>query len=166
MNKNWWNLILSIFCLCLIVWTIYSYLCIGVTHQYNMHYVKMEGVVLNDLLNNLWLSMMWFSAMNCSVLAICTILFIIAKSLFKLRLALYLVGIVCGFVMLYHSNQLCSRLLDLSIDNSYAINDILKPQYNICIIVNILIISLSLAFDSLCYLKHNTNRKHCSCPET
>lgn len=158
MNKNLGNIMLSIFCLFLIVWAIYSYLCIGVTHQYNMQFVKIEGIAPNDLLNNLWLSLMFFLAINCSVLVICTVLFIATKSLFKLRLALYSIGIICGFVMLYHNNQLCSELLDLSVNNSCVINGILKPQYNICIIVNILTILLSFGLDVFCCWKPHTNR--------
>lgn len=151
------KLLLCVFCVSLIVWDIYVYLCIGVSHQYDIEY---GGIAQIELLNNLWLSLTCFLAINCSVLVLCTILFVTTKSFFKLRLALYSVGIICGLVMLYHSNHLCNRLVDLSISNLYAVNDILKPQYNICIIVNILTTVVLVICDFFYYKSHYTDYRH------
>ena len=157
MNKHKFigSLILSMFCVLLIGWNIYAYLCIGVSHNYDIDFVEKDLIIQVEILNSLWLGLTYFLTINCSVLIVCTIMFIITKSWYKLRLALYLISIICGFVMLYHSNYQCSRLVDLSINNSYVIDVILKPQYNICIIVDLIITSMSLALDILYYWKFN-----------
>lgn len=155
-HKNRANLILCVLCTLLIGWTVYSYLCIGVTHQYDMHFVKNSTAKI-ELLNNLWLSLIYYLAISCSGIVLCTLLFTIKKSSLKLRIVLYLVCITSGAIMLYHSNQICNSLLDISTDNSYEINNLLRPSYNLCIIVNILMTVIPLIFEYFYHRVHFNN---------
>lgn len=136
-RKIWENLIVGLLCVFVIGWNIYSYLCIGVIHQYDMFSVK-QSVIQIELLNDLWLYMISFLAISCSLLVLCTLVFITNKKLFRIRLVLYLVVIILGLIILYHSNQLSDRLLDISVNNTYEIDFLLKPSYKLCIIVNVL----------------------------
>ena len=156
-HKNRANLILCVLCTLLIGWTVYSYLCIGVIHQYDMHFVKNSTAQI-ELLNNLWLSLIYYLVISCSGIVLCTLLFTITKSSLKLRIALYLVSIISGAIMLYHSNQICISLLDVSMDNSYEINNLLRPSYNLCIIVNILMTVILLMFEYVYHRVHHNNR--------
>lgn len=156
-HKNRANLILCVLCTLLIGWTVYSYLCIGVIHQYDMHFVKNSTAQI-ELLNNLWLSLIYYLVISCSGNVLCTLLFTITKSSLKLRIALYLVSIISGAIMLYHSNQICISLLDILMDNSYEINNLLRPSYNLCIIVNILMTVILLMFEYFYHRVHHNNR--------
>lgn len=156
-HKNRANLILCVLCTLLIGWTVYSYLCIGVIHQYDMHFVKNSTAQI-ELLNNLWLSLIYYLVISCSGIVLCTLLFTITKSSLKLRIALYLVSIISGAIMLYHSNQICISLLDISMDNSYEINNLLRSSYNLCIIVNILMTVILLMFEYFYHRVHHNNR--------
>lgn len=140
--KSVWILIVLLWAIS-IIWDVYSYLCIGIIHQYNMSDVVSEGV---EVLGLLWNSMLSYVITCCAVSALCCFLFLLKKDV-RIRLILYVIALFVGVIFCVRCNILCGDLLELSPGASYEIDKVLQPGYNLFFIVNLCILSLSVVLE-------------------